>query len=288
MNRLLKIGSVSVSLVLTLLAAGCGGSVATEAPMAASVDALTTKAPVAVASHGHVKLAGEALGDVALRADQRVQIEKLAATADAQQSAVHAARHELVLALADQVAAGQIDRTALGPKIDAVATAALAVQTADRAALTQLHSILDAGQRTAFVDALESKLGGHWHSHMHMGGMSWKDRWAELNLTDEQTSQIEAVLHDAFASHHGEWKGGLERGKSTLEAFKGEAFAIDQVAPPVDVRAKTTEMTGRFVDIAQRVLPILTPEQRSLAAQKIHTRASAAPEGEEKAGDPLF
>jgi Spy/CpxP family protein refolding chaperone len=287
MNRLLRIGSVSVSLALTALGAGCGGSVATETPTA-TADVVATKAPVAVTAHGHVKIAGEALGEVPLRADQRAQIEKLAAAAETQQAAVHAARHDLMLALADQVAAGQIDRTALQAKIDAVATAALAVQTSDRAALTQLHSILDPSQRSLFVDALESKIHGHWHGHGGMGGMGWKDRWAELNLTEAQTTQIQSILHESFAAHKGEWKGGLERGKNTLDAFKGDTFAIDQVAPAMDVRAKTTEMTGRFVDIAQKVLPILTADQRATAAQKLHARAAAAPEGEEKAGDPLF
>ena len=159
MNRLLRIGSVSVSLALTALAAGCGGSVAAEAPTAPA-DVVATKAPVAVTAHGHVKLAGEALSEVPLRADQRAQIEHLAVDADARQAAVRAARQDLKLALADQVAAGQIDRTALQPKIDAIGTAALGAQTADRAALTQLHSILDASQRSLFVDALDEYVRG--------------------------------------------------------------------------------------------------------------------------------
>ena len=287
MNRLLRIGSVSVSLALTAMAAGCGGSVAVETP-SATADVVATKAPVAVTAHGHIKLAGEALGEVPLRADQRALIEKLAVDADARQAAVRAARQDLKLALADQVAAGQIDRTALQPKIDAVGTAALSAQTADRAALTQLHSILDTSQRSLFVNALESRVHGHFHNHGGMGGMGWKDRWAELNLTDDQATQIQAIVHDSFSAHHGEWKGALDHGKNMLEAFRGDTFAIDQVAPAMDVRAKTAEMTGRFVDIAQRVLPILTADQRATAAQKLHARAAAAPDGEEKAGDPLF
>jgi Spy/CpxP family protein refolding chaperone len=287
MNRLLKIGSVSISIALSALAAGCGGSVAAEAPTT-TADGVATKAPVAVAAHGHVKIAGEALGEVPLRVDQRAQIEKLAADADGRQVAIRTARHALIGALADQVAAGQIDRAALQPRIDAIGAAALGAQTADRAALTQLHTILDASQRSLFVDALENRVHGHFHGHGHMGKMDWKDRWAELNLTDAQVSQIQEILHDSFSAHHGEWKGGLDRGKNMLEAFRADAFAIDQVAPAMDVQAKTAEMTGRFIDIAQRVLPILTPEQRTLAAQKLHARAAATPEGEESGGDPLF
>jgi|HubBroStandDraft_2_1064218.scaffolds.fasta_scaffold117420_1 Spy/CpxP family protein refolding chaperone len=287
MNRVLRIGSVSVSLVLTMLAAGCGGSVAVETP-AATAEGAATKAAVAVNTHGHVKLAGEALSEVPLRADQRVQIEKLASDADSLQSAVRAAHHDLMGALADQVAAGQIDRTALQPKIDAIATAALGAQTADRAALVQLHGILDPSQRSLFVDTLESKVSGHGHGHMHMGGHSWQDRWADLNLTEAQTAQIESILHESFASHHGDWKGAFANGKAMLEAFRGESFNIDQASPAMDVRAKTTERTGKLLDLAQRVLPILTADQRATASQKLKTRATATPEAEEKSGDPLF
>jgi hypothetical protein len=188
------------------------------------------------------------------------------------------------------VASGQIDKTALQPKIDAIGTAAVAAQTGDRAALTQLHGILDASQRSLFVDALQSKIQGQWHSHMHAGG-GWKDRWADLNLTEAQQTQIESIVHSSFTGHRGEWKGGLDRGQKTLDAFRGDTFAIDQVAPAMDVQAKTAEMTSRFIGIAQQVLPILTADQRTLAAQKLQARAAATvatPEVEEKAGEPLF
>ncbi len=286
MKRVFALGTVSVSLALSMLGAGCGGSVAAEAPTA-TAEGVAVRAPLAVATHGHVKVVAEAIADVPLRSDQRAQIEKLATEADGRQVAVRAARHDLMLALADQVAGGQIDRTSLQPKIDAIGAAALGAQAGDRAALTQLHSILDSSQRSLFVDALESKFQDHGFAHMHMGGGAWKDRWAELNLTDAQVDQIQGVLHDTFAAHHGDWKAGMDHGHKTLEAFRGDSFAIDQIAPAMDVQAKTTEMSGRFIDIAQRVLPILTPEQRAVAAQKIHSHATAA-DGEEKAGDPLF
>jgi Spy/CpxP family protein refolding chaperone len=294
MNRWLKSGAVSVSLALGVLAlGGCSGTVATEAP-AQAADGVATKAPLTTASHGRIKLAAEALGEVPLRADQRAQIEKLAATADAGQTAVRTARRDLMAAIADQIAAGQIDKTALQPKIDAIGTAALSTQATERAGLEQLHGILDASQRSLFVDTLREKIQARWQEHAghagHGGHEGMKARWAELNLSDAQEAQIKAIMKDEFSGTRGEWKNGFDRGQKTLEAFKGDTFVMDQVAPAIDMRAKSTEMAGRFVDIATKVLPILTPEQRALAAQKLQARAAAAvaPEVEEGAADPLL
>jgi Spy/CpxP family protein refolding chaperone len=292
MNRWLKTGAVS-SLALSIAALNilaCSGSVAGETPVA-TAEGVATKAPLTTAAHGHVKLAAEALGEVPLRADQRVQVEKLAVAADASQAAVRAARRDLMAALADQIAAGQVEKTALSAKIDAIGAAATGSQAAERAGLEQLHAILDANQRSLFADAFRDKIQARFQEGHHAGFGGMKARWAELNLTDDQQAQIKAIMHDEFSSqgHHGggEWKGGMERGEKTLAAFKGEAFVLDQVAPAMDMRAKSSEMAGRFVDIAARVLPILTAEQRATAAQKLHARAAAS-ETEEGASDPLL
>jgi Spy/CpxP family protein refolding chaperone len=280
--RWLTLGTASVALTLSLLAAGCGGSVVAEGPTV-TAEGAATKAPLVVSTHGHVKLVADALSEVPLRADQRALIEKLAADADGRQGAVHAARQDLLLALADQVAAGKVDRAALQPKVDAVGAAALGVQTADRAALAELHDVLDSTQRGQFADALIAQFHGHGHG-MHGGHGSWKERWADLKLTDEQTAQIETILHDSFASHHGDWKGGMDHSQGVLDAFRSDAFAPESLAPATDVQAKSAEMHGRMIDLAERVLPLLTPEQRAIAATKLHERAS----GEEKPGEPLF
>jgi Spy/CpxP family protein refolding chaperone len=295
MNRFLKVSGVSVTLALAVLATACGGSVASEAP-AAAVDGVATKAPVATASHGHLKLAAEALGEVPLRADQRVQIEKLAVTAEAGQAAVRTARGALMSAIADQIATGQIDKTALQAKIDALGTAAASTQVVERAGLEQLHTILDASQRSLFVDTLRDKMQARFAEHAghkggHFGGM--KARWAELNLSADQEAQIKTIMHDEFSANRGErgeFRGGFERGQKTLDAFKGDAFVLDQVAPAMDVRAKSTEMAGRMIDIASKVLPILTQDQKNIAVQKLRARAAAAetPEGEEGPGAGLL
>ena len=59
-----------------------------------------------------------------------------------------------------------------------------------------------------------------------------------------------------------------------LEAFKGDSFSMDAVAPPEDVRAGAHEISGRMLEMVETVLPILTPEQRTLAAAKLRDRAA--------------
>jgi Spy/CpxP family protein refolding chaperone len=261
-----------------LASAGCGGSVAAS-PAAVS----GTRAPVAQSAHGQVKLLGEALGDVPLSDAQRGQIEKLASDADARHEQGRGARHDLLLAIAAQVEAGTIDRAALQPKIDALVAAIQSAQPADRAAFEQLHGILAPDQRLAFVDAVEARFAEHAGRARERLGMR---EWAEaLKLTDAQRDQIRTTLRQSFAEHmhhgehdgeqhHGPWEGG-RRGAKVLEAFKQDRFVFDQVVPPRDVGKGAAMMTDRFVTIAGQVLPILTPEQRTIAAARLRERASA-------------
>jgi Spy/CpxP family protein refolding chaperone len=271
--------TIRLALPLTLLLAvpafGCGGTTSSQSVSVPGA----ARAPVAQSAHGQVKLIGEALGDVPLTPEQRGDIEKLATEADARHEGGRAARKELMLAIAVQVQAGTIDRAALQPKIDALVAAAGSAQPADRVAFERLHAILAPDQRTAFVDALEAHVGEH------MGDLRERHplkAWAaDLKLSDAQQSQIKALLEQSFEAgregHGGApWAGeGRHRGAKLLKAFKQDRFVLDEVAPVVDVVKKAGTASDRFLGIATQVLPILTPEQRSIAAQKIRERAAS-------------
>jgi Spy/CpxP family protein refolding chaperone len=271
-----SIARLAIPLAVTVLAPigsiGCGGSAAEQA---ASIPG-ASRAPVAQSAHGQVRFLGEALGDVPLTAAQRSEIETLAADAETRHSKLRAARRDLMLAIADEIGAGTVDRTVLQPKIDAVALAVQSVQPADRAALERLHAILGPDQRVAFVDAVESRMHQRFG---RFGDMHPMRQWAaDLKLTDEQRDQVRAALRQGFeANHEGghPWAEGRGRGAKVLDAFKRDRFSMDEVVPAMDVGRKATAMTDRFVDIATRVLPILTPEQRTIAAAKIRDRANA-------------
>ncbi len=272
---MLRRSLVALSLALAVPALGCGGTVQSEPPVTA--DTATTKAPVATGAHGPVKLFGEALGDVPLTASQRSAIEQLAADAEARHAEARAARKDLMLALATQVQAGQIDRAALQPKIAALTAAMQKAQPGDRAAFEQLHAILGPQQRSEFVDAVKARLGAHVGETKDKHSLK---QWAEdLHLSDDQRAQIKSAMMDrmkaAHAEGHRDWSQAKQHGEAVMEAFKQDRFVMDEVAPAHDVAQQVSRMTDRVLGLAEVAVPILTPEQRVIAAQKMSEKAEA-------------
>ncbi len=271
--------ALPAALLLAASSVACGGTVSSAEAAPVTVDTAVSRAPVAQPTHGVVKTIAEALADVPLTAAQHAQIEKLATDAEARHAAARAARHDLVLALAAQVEAGAIDRGALQPKIDALVAALRQVQPADRAAFEQLHALLGPDQRTAFVDALEARIGERFSQAHERHPMA---RWAaDLQLTDAQKEQIRGLVRAQWQSFaqgdHGAppWAEAKHQGKALMAAFKQDRFVMDEVAPPKDVAAHAQSMSDRFLAIAQAALPILTPSQRAVAAQKLRDHADS-------------
>ncbi|MBS2016834.1 MAG: Spy/CpxP family protein refolding chaperone [Deltaproteobacteria bacterium] len=290
--------SFALALVLSagsLAAIGCGGTV--EQPQTQASAA--SKAPIGQSTHGLVKMVGEALGEVNLRPDQRVELEKLATAAEARHVAMHDGRKELALAVADQVEKGSIDRAALQTKIDRVVADIEKARPEDKQAFARVHAILDNEQRNAFVDALEAKFKHGHHGphgdkgkhgpkgenageehHAFKGGMGhhgMKQLAEDLKLTDEQKDKIKDVMKAQWQLHaqngpsFKEMHERMSAGKKSLESFRTEKFDADGIAPPVD---KAKAGSGHFLDMAEKILPILTPEQRKTAADKIRDMAN--------------
>lgn len=288
-NRFRSVVLVASIPLFALASTACGGSVS-EQPVASQSSA--TKAPVAQGAHGPVKLVGEALGEVPLRPEQRTEIEKLAADAEARHQAGGTAHKDLMEAVALQIEAGKIDRAALQPKIDAAAAQWDKSRDADRAALERLHAILTPDQRAAFVDALEAKFqakraehGDHAdHARGHKGG-PMKEWATALKLTDDQQTQIKDAMKAKFqamrAQHQGDKHAGGDHdmGKKVLAAFKTDHFVMAEVAPKVDSAKIANKMSDRFIGMVEVVVPILTPEQRTLAAAKVRTDMTTARKG---------
>jgi len=254
-----RFGVAAVS--LALLVTACSG--ATEPPAQTSASAMS-KAPVAAGAHGPVKRIGEALGEVSLRPDQRAAIEKLAEDAEARHAPLAEDRRALMLALADQIENGTLDDAAIAPKLAKAKADFERVRVADREAIGKLHDLLDAEQRGAFVDALEAKLRA---SHGGYEGMSkLKGLADEMKLTDAQKAALRSSIREGMREHFKAKHGG---GKRALEAFREDKLDLDRVAPPVDL-ADTDHMRA----LAAKVLPVLTPEQRKIAADKLREAAA--------------
>lgn len=281
----------ALALVLSagsLAAIGCGGTV--EQPQTQASAA--SKTPIGQNTHGMVKMVGEALGEVSLRPDQRVELEKLASAAEARHVAMHDGRKELALAVADQIEKGSIDRNGLQPKIDRVVAEIEKARPEDKQAFARVHAILDNEQRNAFVDALEAKFkhGGHHGKGKHgpkgeniggeehhgfKGHHGMKQLAEDLKLTDDQKDKIKDVFKAQVHAQNGpSFKDMHERmsaGKKSLDSFRTEKFDADGIAPPID---KAKAGSGHFLDVAEKILPILTPEQRKIAADKIREIAN--------------
>jgi len=260
-----------VALAVPAVVVACGGA---QTPGASSL-AGATRAPVDPNANADIKVFADALGDVPLTPAQRSEVDKLASEADGRHTEITAARKALELAIADQVDGGRIDLTALAPKIDALVAAVERTQAPDRAAFERLHAILDPDQRVAFANAVEA------HARERMEGVRPGGRmseWADaLKLTDDQRGRISALLMEHAKEAHLMDPGerGPHRGAKILGAFKGDRFVFDEVAPPQDIRERVTGATGRFLGVAAQVLPILTPEQRAAASQRLRSKADS-------------
>jgi Spy/CpxP family protein refolding chaperone len=263
----------SLAIALALAAAACSGTTAEQNVPQTSANALT-KAPVGTNTTGIVKVVGEALGEVPLRPDQRAELEKLAAAAETRQLASKDGHKELALAVADQIEKGSIDRTALQPKIDRVASDFQNMHTENQAAMQKMHALLDSDQRNAFVDALQAKLKEQHQGHDFKGRWAKMNEWkTDLKLTDDQISQIKDVMHAQHKQSPIERHAkGFDEGKKSLESFRTEKF--EPMGKVGDLNDKVSKGTDHFIGLAEKVLPILTPEQRKIAADKIRDKAA--------------
>jgi Spy/CpxP family protein refolding chaperone len=114
-----------------------------------------------------------------------------------------------------------------------------------------------------------------------MGGMHGMKQLAEdLKLTDDQKSQIKDALKSSHDGHSfAEMREGMSQGKRVLDSFRSDKFDATAAAPPPEkLRERASAGTTRMLGVAEKVLPILTPEQRKLAAEKLRTMANAGAE----------
>ncbi|MBL0195042.1 MAG: hypothetical protein IPQ09_12575 [Myxococcales bacterium] len=292
-----------VPALATFLALGvtaCSGAATTSTAQTA---ASTTRAPLAQSAHGFVKVAGEALGEVDLRPEQRAEIEKLAQAAEARHTTVRADVKALMLDVAAQVERGTIDRAALKPRVDQVIAKMDQARPQDEASLVKLHDVLDDGQRAAFVDALRERGKQRMQgAHQRGGGLFALGR--ELALTPEQGATIREAMRDGMRAMHagdgehahrgadseragaaegeGEhdgrrghgWGGHHARGRAMLEAFKQPKFDPSTLGPQGTLAERAKGKQEAAFAVAEKVLPVLTAEQRKTLAGKIRARAN--------------
>jgi Spy/CpxP family protein refolding chaperone len=268
--------TLGIALVPSLSRAGLPGA---GAPRTAEV--AEKSASNAMPMHGAPRLIEKALDEVQLRPEQKSAIAKIKADAEKRHAPVKAARSEFLGALADQIEKGKLDRCALAPAIKALASAGAEAHPGDRAAFEQLHSILNAEQRAAFVEALKR----NWESlqKFHEPAALAEKVAKELNLSADQKASLEKIFAGIHEVRQAEpwYAAHRERWTKILDAFKGDRFVLDEVAPMGDVAAHSTARVEGRLWAGEAMLPVLEPEQRKAVADKLRERVKeAAPAGE--------
>lgn len=235
--------------------------------------------------HGLVPLLDDALSQAALRPDQVTAIDRLEDDIEETQMAAGDAERNLMVALADQIEGGGTDEDAVKPQIDAVAQASANASRAVRRAFEGLHQILDASQRGRFVDAFKKTLAEappenaqrqKAAANANPNPNAGFDAWAkELGLSDDQKQQIARVVQKPVS---GPAPGSFDLGK-VLDAFRGDDFVLDHVAPAEDVPSLAGAMARQMVATTLAVAQILTPEQRSREAGRLRARLNPTKSG---------
>jgi Spy/CpxP family protein refolding chaperone len=216
--------------------------------------------------NGLIELISGALATVCLTDDQRAAAEQLGKRVAAKEHEVSDARHAFLTALAEQVKAGTVDESALKDKIDAVAKARVDASPEVRKDFEDLHGILDKDQRATFVDAIEGRLKA-----VSDASGSWLESLSkDLKLSDDQKTAISKVLDESKPELQDERKIAM----GAFDAFRGDDFSMEKIAPVEKVGDKTRARLARMIHSAKEITAILTPEQRAELADKIEAKAA--------------
>jgi Spy/CpxP family protein refolding chaperone len=215
---------------------------------------------------------------------KRPQIEKLQSDLHAQMTSAREAEKNLLLTLADGIAAGAVDTVKVDAAIAKLTTAADAAHAASLDTLNKLHAILSPPERAALGD----KVQAHWEVWRQVnheeepGGRERGGRLAELTkevrLTPDQAAKISATLHTALAGLPA--KFDPQKGEAHVHAFSaafaGDSFDAKAVTSNANAHLASRGAT-RMALFYETVTPLLTPEQRTKLAAELREHASDQP-----------
>jgi Spy/CpxP family protein refolding chaperone len=237
----------------------------------------------AQAVHGDKhKIFDNAIDAAKLRPDQQDKVDRLRSEWRDRHAPVDKAKHELILAVADQIEKGDIDRCALGPHVDTLASAKAKTKQGDRASLEKLHSILDPDQRARFADSMKNQFERMKQAHSADALVDKLDH--ELGLNEDQKKELREIIgglkqvRDARPEHQ-EHRARMRR---VFDAFKGDHFVLDEIAPlPDDLEQRIAKQIDDRLWAAEAILPVLDQNQCAKLADKLRdgARRHGEPEG---------
>ncbi|HTR52322.1 MAG TPA: Spy/CpxP family protein refolding chaperone [Kofleriaceae bacterium] len=215
--------------------------------------------------------------------DQHDAIVKIQHDMHAKMQPAKDAEKAVLLALADGVAAGQVDQAKIDAAVAQLATASAGVHDAVADSINALHKTLTPPQRQALVDKLESHLTVWNHAnapdeptakdahHGHIAQLAH-----ELQLSPDQVDKI----RESFASSMTQ---APKYDRAEAEAHF-QAFASAFTSENFDAHALTTGSAvnshmatwgvNRMVRLYEAAAPVLTPDQRAKAADALRHHAN--------------
>jgi Spy/CpxP family protein refolding chaperone len=305
MNRMGWSGGVAVALWLAVGTAGvgCGDSQAQPQTPAAggeqgqlasnttveedNEDSQDLKAHHRHHHGGFVHFVLLAIETIGITPEQQAQVDQIKTAMKAKMQPVHDAQKAVLLALADGVAAGNIDTGKVDAAIAGVTTAAGQVNGASADELNQLHAVLKPEQRAALVDKVEAHFMVWKESNgdekaaekEHEVGGHIAHLAKELNLTNDQVEKLRASFASSLTAHtqaHGKFDPAEAdaRMKAFGAAFAADSFDAKSLAPSGASEHMATWGVSRMARFYEALTPVLTPEQRTKVADKLREHAN--------------
>ncbi len=278
MNRTLRISLSSAALVLGALAFGAPAFAAPPAqpgkivqPAPGGRARMHRRTTHTVAGD----LLGQALADVTLRADQRTMVDAIKKEAGLKHAAVKKTKKIVLETLAAQIGAGKFDRAAMQQSVDEMMLATMEEAKAHRIALDKLHALLDKTQRAQLATAIDARLTADTDDK-HAIREEMRRLVDVLKLTPDQRKKVASFFKDQNKDDSEHGVQAKEREHKMLEAFKGDKYDADKVLPMSAVRSHAQQEVARLLSVVQHILPVLTPEQRAIAAEMLLDRANGS------------
>lgn len=222
----------------------------------------------------HLAKLQKLMGTLGLRADQRATLETMARDLGSKLAPARKLRGEVVAEVVRQLRVGTVDR----PRLEALLKKAESLHASLRptvlVAMNNVHRSLDASQRAKLVDQLE-KRHGRRHGPRH-GLRALREVARKLKLSDDQLDRIQAAVK-AESGGMGERLSRMVKLYDQLEdakqAFKGDRFNAADLEILKAVPGLVRNRIESAIRVAEKVLPILSAEQRAAAAKLVEEHA---------------